>query len=201
MIDTGNEFAMKASKSHKFVGYVKAFCNNEVPSYQWSFEGLQAGSIPDSFDPSSFIQDNQHVLSVPGNFLLSGATYIYKFSANQGTITGEAFLYLSVEDSDIVAKINKSDGQISSVVDLVLDGSGSFDPDGSSNGLLYEWSCDCGTALFTDERSNTLIIPQNLLNVGSVYTITLEVWAGTRHATDQVTLEVCLLYTSDAADE
>ena len=96
-------------------------------------------------------------------------------------------MHLIVQETDLIARINRLSGEVSNVRDLILSGSDSIDPDDANASLEYQWTDFPG---FSDSSGVNLTIPKENLVIGDIYTITLIVSAGDRTSSTSITITV-----------
>mgnify|MGYP000161339295 CR=1 FL=1 len=202
-IDAGNQISIKSGDSLKIKAFVESFCGKSSSvQYAWNYEGLSNGEEAPG-NPSGVIGNSKqsHVLRIKEGDLQAGYTYIFKATAQEGESYGEAFLYVTVESSPLVAALKKADGQISNGKDLQLDANKSYDPDNSEGSLEFEWTCTepsknyCESTsgeqlLDTEQTGSILQIESEKLRPGAFYYFCVKVSKDTREAEKCVELEV-----------
>jgi hypothetical protein len=101
----------------------------------------------------------QNQLSIPENTLLPGYYYDFQVMATSGSLSGSATIRLTTEASALVVKIDKANGSVSDELDLVIDGSTSYDPNGLAKTIYFIWSClyEDTSKICEDTNGNSLI--------------------------------------------
>ena len=129
--------------------------------------------------------------------------YTFEFLAfNQAnsSLNSSAISTITVTPRTLFAVINGGNRKIASMNNLVLDGSRSYDPDGST--LSYAWNCSnydgstCTEVLNFDTSKATLSIPSETFATKSV-TFTLTVFGGFSGDDRSATYSVNLEFTTD----
>lgn len=117
-------------------------------------------------------------LYIPANTLVAHSTYAFRYETNSSGVIIGASVSLDVARSPLVIVFDLGSRTVSTAHELVLDASGSFDPDNPSMMLLFAWSCirnDGRTCDFSVEGNNTStarVAPDTLLD-GVLYTFTV----------------------------
>ena len=102
-----------------------------------------------------------------------------------GSLSGISAITISITYSDLVLILPKSDQKISTLYDLVLDGSKSYDPDGTL--LTYEWTSNSSSI----GTSSSITIPKEDFNALETYSVTFTISAtGSRTASQTLSFAV-----------
>jgi hypothetical protein len=118
---------------------------------------------------------------------MAASSYIFRVTASIGGVDTIVSLPVAIGRSSIVAGLQGVGSIESSLADIYLDGSSSYDPDSKSSVLDYVWFCsdangnDCAKSNGDDlllGNASTARIPANSLSsslVGIAYTFALPV--------------------------
>ena len=116
---------------------------------------------------------------------LSYDDYTITLYLSCGSLSGLSSVKITITYSDLVIILPKSDQPISSLYDLVLDGSKSYDPDGTT--LTYDWTSG-STSIGT---SSSITIAKEDLSSLTTYSITFTISAtGSRTASQTLTFTI-----------
>ncbi|CAG9330196.1 unnamed protein product [Blepharisma stoltei] len=137
-----------------------------------------------SIDETSLWSSNKlssFTLIIPPGVLPSLSTITFHVHGYDSVnkLEGDADLTIQTDSSDPIILFDRTDGQIGVNQQLVIDASGSYDPDGTKSSMIYLWTCtvsssDCSN-IIQDTSAIKLTVPTNSLNVGGIYTFTLKI--------------------------
>jgi len=158
----------------------------ELLVYQWSFVSVPAGSsvsgaeITDSGTPSpSFVPD------VDG-------TYVLVLDVSDGKDTASDTVSIFATTNTPPNAVAGSDQTVLTGVQVILDGSASFDPDNSPDPLTYEWSFGAlpdGSTLTNGEIAGANTAHASFTpDVDGLYALVLTVSDGHKGASDEVVI-------------
>jgi alpha-tubulin suppressor-like RCC1 family protein len=153
---------------------------------QLSFNWTQvAGS------PVSFVANGRSLVVSSFDAPIGGSvTYQFRFGVylvKQPATSASATIYVVVQPQNLVPLISGGSQTIISVQNtLLLNGSASYDPDGSNSTAVYSWSCSTGDIVPCSFGSNwntsIVTIPASTLTAGQRYNFTLTYSKDTRSA-------------------
>lgn len=176
-IDKGTELEIYSSEDLELNVKLVDSCGAEnSASYVWT---ITSSTSTQFIEGQVLNADGKRKLKLQKNFLTPGNVFELTVTATSGSITGSASIILTTLLDDLIAIVNKQNGNISPLQDLVINGTASYDPNNMGYELKYEWSCkdpitedSCvgsdGTLLVSNENQAILNLPATRL-VGGAY--------------------------------
>lgn len=157
-LDKGTELIQYSSKSLEINVKVKDACGSEDKSeIKWTITNKDSRRLAE--ESTDLAPKSPKKLKIDPNFLLPGKVYIVTATATSGSVTGSASIQITTLADDLVSQINKQDGNISPLMNLVIDAGQSFDPNSKENQLEYTWSCLVpGTSNFCYGADSELLV-------------------------------------------
>jgi len=199
-IDKGTELSQSSSKPLELNVKIKDACGSvDKSEIKWTIETVNSRRLQEN--NGDLTTKNPKKLVLDKNFLLPGNTYLVTATVTSGAVTGSASIKINALADDLVPVINKQDGNVSPLMDLVIDASLSFDPNSDGNQLKYTWSCkDAGTdnncigadkkLLVSEQYESVLTVPADRLVPGSDLEVKVKVVSGDDSRTSEKTVEL-----------
>jgi hypothetical protein len=154
----------------------------EIIEYSWSLIGVPIDSLllPDSIDNSTLLTGSSFLPDVAG-------TYVAQLSVTAGDLTATNTVAITVIANEVPVADAGSDQSVNLGETAILDGTGSYDPDGLPEPLSYSWSIIIAptgsSAVIEGDTSATASFTPDLLGD---YEIQLTVSDGNDSASDTV---------------
>jgi hypothetical protein len=186
-IDAGTNTTITSSKKYIYTAKIKDPCGAEDRIiFTWAL--IKTSNPIDLVNITAKILPPkvQNQLSISENTLLPGYYYDFQVTATSGPLLGSATIRLITESSPLIVKIDKANGSVSGELDLVIDGSSSYDPNKLAKTIYFIWSCSfedtgkiCedsnGSSLIQVWDQSILTIPSTSLVGGKSHKFTLTI--------------------------
>ena len=199
VIDRGTEITIDPSQDITFIAKVTDSCGTAGNlTFNWTLVNTTQANFNASFLATQQPPNN---LRINGRTLAPNNTYQFAITVANGDLTGTASILVHTSITPPIARINRGNGNIGTVIDLNLDGHASWDPTNPNGTLAYTWVCYTPTgttcanannsALITVYNQENLTIPAASLVGGAVLNIIL--WVTTsdgRSASQNISLTV-----------
>jgi hypothetical protein len=200
VLDAGTEVNYTTSKDYSFTAKIDNACGADTSiSFTWN---LTYTTNP-NYELGQVETVVPHRLRIPENYLEPFHYYVYTVTATAGSLTGSASVKIYGLAEDLVVVLNRKNGNISPLMDLVVDASESYDPNQLGYELSYSWSCvdpesnkTCtgadGKTLVSAENSAVLNISASRLPAGKFIQLIISIRSSgdTRKSEDSVTFYV-----------
>ena len=174
LIDAGTELNYTTSKDYSFTAKVDNMCGSqESILFTWNLTYTTNPNFVLGLVPTVV----PHRLRLEANTLEPFYFYVYTVTAASGSLSGTASIKIYGLAEDLVVVFDRKSGNISPLMDLVIDASSSYDPNLLATELDYTWTClnpetnkSCvgadGDTLVSGEKGSVLNIPATRLPAG-----------------------------------
>ncbi|CAG9332443.1 unnamed protein product [Blepharisma stoltei] len=206
LIDAGNNDIMKSSESRTYKASVFSYCGSDSSVISWSWNYVpQAGAPSISYSSILSTSKQPNKLVINPKMLPGGYSYMFTATASITDSTGakksgSAYILISVISTPLVIQLSKASGTVFSDKPFEINGDKSYDPDGLSGLLTYEWLCfypsnntACkdrdGNQLISGAFSSSLAISSGKFTPGGSYNLTLTIKKDARTASTTISLQ------------